>query len=321
VFFPWSSKPQQTGRQRIEGIFTYAAVKDVILDQLFCPIKDGYLMVIVPQVDLKPNVVELNLSESPDFGKDYKGKKYGLIVREPVVSKEGIVCVEVQDNRKLPKGVMRVSPVLVRAMHGDFDGDRLSIMPYYAKGLLPTAEEMKEDPVKVVAFDVDKIKPIKRSEDDLISEAIRFQNDFYKDQTQVGRYGGIKNKAVMSNDSEKVQKEVLKLAEKLEMLLADMPETTEKKEEKRKELKEAEAALKDFIDEDIPINSDIKRLKELRDVQLWLEHRKPVISHYEGYEQVDMVYKDIPKAKHERLLWFKPLKYLDILFLNGGNER
>jgi thioredoxin 1 len=320
VLFPWATKPQKTGKQRKEGTETSSAVKDVILKQAFLPIRDGLYLVVVPQIDLAANIVELNLKEQPDFGKKVHGKRYGLIVREPVVSKRGIVCVEIRNNPKIPKGVIRVAPVLIRGMNGDYDGDRVSILPYYAKGLLPSNEDIKTVKTEIVGFDLDSIKPIQRTKDELIDEAMAYQTNYIYNQRLVAKYGGLKNDAAMSNDSNKVEEAILSLAENLELLLADVAETKEQKDINIVKIKKAGKALDNLIDKDIPADGDIKRLKDKADVQLFYSVKgvKMIdlkqITSYEGYNTVTTTYRDIPTAKHERLLWFKPLKYLELLF-------
>jgi DNA-binding XRE family transcriptional regulator len=193
VRFPWGISPRASGRTSEDMQYGYAPVKNVVLDNLFCTIRDGKYLVIVPQIDLPMDIVEVGIK---DFGKVVKGKRYGLIIREPVVSKEGIRCVEIRYNADIPTNVMKVSPEIVRNAFGDYDGDRMALIPYYAKGLRPSKDEIntKRKAETAPKMDIKELEPIKRSRDELIKEAIRAQNDFVKNLRQVGEFGGLKNK-------------------------------------------------------------------------------------------------------------------------------
>lgn len=292
VRFPWGISPRASGITGEDMRYGYAPVKNVVLDNLFCTIRDGKYLVVIPQLDLPMDVVEIGIK---DFGKVVKGKRYGLVIREPVVSKDGIRCVEIRYNADIPTNVMKVSPEIVRNANGDYDGDRMALIPYYAKGLRPSKEEItaKRETEKVTEMDIKTLKPIKRTEKEQVSEAIRAQNDFIKNLRQVGEFGGLKNSAVFTNTTEYMQRRILKEAANIESLLADTPERDEERKTHNNAVAESRERIESYINNDIPFNTNLRRFKEK----------------ISAYKQVAFA-----PAKYERLLWFKPNSYLKVLF-------
>jgi hypothetical protein len=171
----------------------------------------------------------------------------------------------------------------MKAAQGDFDGDRVAILPYYSKAFIPLVKELTPEPAKI---NFGQLNLKKRTRDELIREAVDYQNQLLEEQRIVERYGGARKIASFTNDSSEVQRKILSMANVLETIL---------KEERK------DAGWKKKINE---------KERELRNLKQNCVHIGLLgdSKFFEKYQELLKEFKAYPTPTYERLLWYHVAK-------------
>ena len=321
--FPHSVNPQMTEAQKIRGEFTRSPIINQIENQLFCDIRNGIHLVAIPEVDYAADTIEIN--NISNFGVIHNGENYCIVVREPTVGKDNVHCVKIRHNPKLNLGVVKISPVLITKMQGDYDGDRISLLPYYSDKFLFEKEleivkqpkmsrkERKEQhklegttiverissPFKTIIQLLNELKDSlhERSEEELKEEAFEFMNRLLDEKMRVGHFGGLRKRASFRNPGN-TQREILNEAKKLEVILKSELKSSQWKAE----LLKSELKLKELIKTPIYGNTGL---------------------HWLFKEKLSKIEEQIPQ--HRRLLDFEVLRFWRYLFMidvekKGGED-
>ena len=299
---PFSYAHRRTQTQIKEGIYNKSMIATAIHKQLFTPLRHGMYLRYEPKTDPNGKINEIELN-NPNFGVKLKdGRRGCMIHREPVVGKNSVFCVVIKHNPTLPKTVIRADTRLITAMNGDADGDCLAVNPYYDEGLEPNEAELGKEYTYInhrKIKNIAELKPTKRTREQLIAEAVRYQNKKMVDGKRTELFGGLRNQAAFTNNSIAVQKQILGLAAKLEDII---------KEERTTDFKKAASQMKALI-KTIPTDTDLRVISKGKELE-------PKSSKEEAIKAG--LY---PKPVYERLLWFKPLLFWRSLFKVSSKRR
>lgn len=246
--YPLAAKPR-TG----ESLIRYQ-----IENQLFCTIRNGYYLVAIPQTGLPQNTIVINNREN--FGIDKDGKKWCLVVREPVVGVGNIACVQILHDPALPDGVVRISLPLIEAMNADYDGDRIALIPYYSQPFIhdtkTKAEAMELITLSVLLNTVEN-ELHQRTESEMKTEALVFMEQILYDKRAVGEVGRLIKRASFSNlkpkqqeilDMDAITEDILK-TERFEDLNVKKTLVKEKKSEIKALILENHEELTDLVED------------------------------------------------------------------------
>lgn len=261
------------GKGKRKAGITENNVKRLIRNQLFCEIRNGYWLVAVPSVNTPENIIIMN--NEAHFGVEKDGEYYAMVIREPVVDKKNVAAVRIIHDPSLPLGVVRISPVVMSGMNGDFDGDALSIIPYFSKEFIPeitrkTQDKQKaprwikyEEPRKYPALKtfLSEIEPKlrKRTDAEMIAEAVKNEQTLADADKDSEFLGGKRNQAAyLSPESE--QERILKLSETLENIRKIERLNPGKRKETIEELDKIIKRAKGFT----PENKDLHKLLDYR---------------------------------------------------------
>ena len=169
------------------------------------------------------NVVYLN----PSMG--YEDGQRLLIVREPVISKANVQHVRVIHDKDLPHNVIKVDPYIIKQMYGDYDGDRVWILPIDDESFKEKVDDYRkiddmgelESTINIVEVE-EHILELPTYEKKL-EEAENYHNDLVESKViGAGKFGGArKNCDLKINQIENTKKFTLPNAYLLELGIKD----------------------------------------------------------------------------------------------------
>ena len=253
--FPHGISPRRSEAQMKKDEFTQPPIIKEIEKQVFCDIRNGIHLIAIPQVDFKEDEIEIN--NINNFGVLYNNENYCIVTREPIVSKDNVWCVKIRHNPNLNLGVVKIGLKLIKKMSADYDGDRISLLPYYSDKFLlkeekveklpkMTRKERKEQhklegtttierissPFKTITQLLNELKSKlhERTEKELKEEAFVFMNRILDEKRRVGHFGGLRKQASFRN-AKQLQHDILNEAKKLEVILKSELKSSEWKDE------------------------------------------------------------------------------------------
>lgn len=222
-------------------------IYEQIEKQLFCSIRNGYYLVAIPQTSLPQNVIVINNREN--FGFERNGEKWCLVIREPVCSFENIACVRILHDPELPDGVVRISLPLITSMRGDYDGDRIALIPYFSAPFIHNEKAREPEQKEFIELEVlmKKCELKERSTAELRSEAMAFMEQILYDKKKEGVVGNLIKRAHFSNPKA-YQERILVEDNKISEVILK-PELTKDLAQKKAYVSAAEERLEKLINE------------------------------------------------------------------------
>lgn len=211
---------------------------EIVSNILFCKIKTGLFLRCLPT--LETNKIILSSVHRNRIGESC------IVYREPVVSKNNVYSVSVKYDDQLSPYCVKLPLDIVQAANGDMDGDDWAILPYNDSNLNLSSHDIPKVEPDMTTIDLN-MGLVPRTEDEIVEEAIEYRKKKTVEGMLTKDYGGTRNRAAFSNNDIEVQKEILKLASYLEIILKREKQTDEWK----KDIKEKIRKLENYIPEEI----------------------------------------------------------------------
>ena len=174
-------------RQRISYYVSQDIVRAIKSKKMFETIipKSRYNFVCIPKTH-SPDTIEINSG--------FEEGTNVLIVREPVISNANIQSKRVVIDHSLPKNVARVHTEVMRDMYGDFDGDRIWILPINDKQFEHQIEGKEPSDLYLPLSPPLKLTPPTYEES--LKKAEEYHNKVYEEKVYfAGRIGGARKTA------------------------------------------------------------------------------------------------------------------------------
>ena len=151
------------------------------------------------------------------------------IYREPVIDEYGIWCLPVKYSSDIPKYSVRVPPMVMEAMNGDFDGDDVCVLPYksdYFKHQTTPFTPIKHEAIKVESIDALYERVKYASDEDVILNGLKHMKEEAKREIAVARLGKLRNNVALELENIDDHKKLFGLAAGIEDILK--PERSKK---------------------------------------------------------------------------------------------
>ena len=193
-----------------------------------------YNFVCIPFIQPKKVKHKMNtVYIAPDQG--FEDGQRVLVVREPVISKTNVLDKFITIDPSLPENVVAIDPESMHMMYGDYDGDRLWILPIddpafevlprdYPK---PDQKRIEEVNLKIDIEKINKELKVPSVQESMV-KAKEYHDEVYHEKVYLAGYigGARKNCDLEVNDLDNTRNFTLPNAELLEGAIKDRPELT-----------------------------------------------------------------------------------------------